>query len=402
MTHETQNTASGTGESKKYDYLAFISYSREDKRIANWLEKELIKYPFPIEKVDPANYPPDKDSGCLRPIFRDKTGLNPNNPDFKKEIETKIKASRFLIVLCSPNSAASSWVSKEAKIFIRNRPDYQQCLIPVVLDGSPNLGRKRQKAECFPRIMRVVGKELTQRTLPTMVPDDDDPAHRDEARKRGLVQTISWMLKVDFSALWNIYQEQQILEQKKQIRAQRLWIVAISVFLLVSAVLTSWAFHERFKAEAAEKLAVEHRNAAEELVGFMTFDMRDEIFQHIPSAAREAINEKVSQYFEKWEAANPNWPAAHYDNLGGEAKATGDLEKAKRFYQQSLSIRRGLVNNEPDNLLRRWTLSISLNNVGGVLQRQGDTTGAREYYEESLEIMRYLVGVDKNQKSNTT
>lgn len=57
----------------KKEYLAFISYKREDVEWAEWLQNKLEFYKLPtyVMKENPAL--PEK----LRPIFRDVTDLEP-------------------------------------------------------------------------------------------------------------------------------------------------------------------------------------------------------------------------------------------------------------------------------------------------------------------------------------
>jgi len=78
------------------------------------------------------------------------------------------------------------------------------------------------------------------------------------------------------------------------------------------------------------------------------------------------------------------------NNLGLLAQAQGDLGGARRYYEESLEIRRGLVASLGTPEARR-DLAITLHNLGLLAQDQGDLGGARRYWEESLEIRRELV-----------
>ena len=93
---------------KKY---AFISYSHKDEHIAKWLQRKLESYKLPSEIHN--EY---EDSRYLRPIFRDKTDLTVGV--LSNEIRDNLYHSKYLIVICSPNSAQSTWVNSEVKTFI--------------------------------------------------------------------------------------------------------------------------------------------------------------------------------------------------------------------------------------------------------------------------------------------
>lgn len=96
-------------ENNKYDYFAFISYKREDEKWAKWLQKRLESYHIPTSLRKKDHVLPKR----IRPVFRDQSELSGGN--LKSEIEKGLDASKFLIVICSPRSAKSPWVSKEVK-----------------------------------------------------------------------------------------------------------------------------------------------------------------------------------------------------------------------------------------------------------------------------------------------
>ena len=55
------------------------------------------------------------------PIFCDREELSVSS-DLGLEIENALKVSRYLIIICSPNSARSKWVNKEIETFIKLGP----------------------------------------------------------------------------------------------------------------------------------------------------------------------------------------------------------------------------------------------------------------------------------------
>ena len=60
--------------------LAFISYSRRDKAIANWIHKQLENYAYPQKLVRKEYCPPD--NKYMRPIFIDTKDLNVDTHPF--------------------------------------------------------------------------------------------------------------------------------------------------------------------------------------------------------------------------------------------------------------------------------------------------------------------------------
>lgn len=51
----------------------------------------------------------------MRPVFFAPTDIQPGG--LSSELQERLKASRNLIVICSPNSARSEWVGKEIAFF---------------------------------------------------------------------------------------------------------------------------------------------------------------------------------------------------------------------------------------------------------------------------------------------
>ncbi len=126
---------------EEYIYDAFISYSHRDMKWAKWLQRKLETFPIP------------RDLAAARPsrrlrIFRDQTDLA--GVELQLALEKELRASRCLIVLCSPNSAASYWVNEEILAFRRLAGDRR--IIPFIVDGEPE--SEDPALECYPEALR--------------------------------------------------------------------------------------------------------------------------------------------------------------------------------------------------------------------------------------------------------
>ena len=130
-----------------YDYFAFISYSRADEKWAKWLQKKMEQYRLPAMLRKEEHTLPKK----IQPIFRDKTDLSTGL--LQAALHRELDSSKKLIVICSPSSAQSLWVSKEIQHFIdRGRV---ADIIPLIVDGEVGGG----EYECFPQALRLSGPE---------------------------------------------------------------------------------------------------------------------------------------------------------------------------------------------------------------------------------------------------
>lgn len=128
---------------KELKYTAFISYNSKDNCTARWLQRRLEHYKLPSvianEKGDVLK---SYDKKNKFRIFRYVTDLVAQNLD--DGLRQELDQSKFLIVICSPNSANAPWVRKEVNHFIETGRKKQ--IIPFVIEGIPYSGDKN---ECF-------------------------------------------------------------------------------------------------------------------------------------------------------------------------------------------------------------------------------------------------------------
>lgn len=137
---------------QQFENIAFISYNHKDKKAAKALMRKLesFKLPTSIKK----DYPeaPTK----LRKIFRDEDCLTPGRNSLPQKIQDELKNSKYLVVVCSMNSAKSEWVNEEVKFFKELKRE--KFIIPYIIDGEPN--SEDDKKECYmPELRSITGKD---------------------------------------------------------------------------------------------------------------------------------------------------------------------------------------------------------------------------------------------------
>lgn len=194
-----------TRQNNVYEYFAFISYKREDEKWAKWLQKKLESYSLPtaLRKQNPTL--PNK----IRPVFRDQSELSGGN--LKAEIEKGLDNSKYLIVICSPRSAKSPWVSKEVQFFIDN--GRSEFIIPFIIGGTPNATDPAD--ECFPEGLRQLKgeKELLGININEM------------GRDAAAIKVIARMFDLRFDVLWQRH------KRSKHLR-NLFWIIALGLIVL--------------------------------------------------------------------------------------------------------------------------------------------------------------------------
>jgi tetratricopeptide (TPR) repeat protein len=159
---EGADVGKGAVLSLPFIYDAFISYRQvsPDEGLAFRLHSELETYRVPRKMVRGGL--PRK----LRPVFIDRHELQ--SGDLKDRIATALKNSRFLIVVCSPRTPSSQWVSKEIELFLQTHD--RNRVLPVLLEG--------ELQESLPPALRLVSSEGSSSSIEYYAVDLSAPTLR--------------------------------------------------------------------------------------------------------------------------------------------------------------------------------------------------------------------------------
>ena len=189
-----------------FKYFAFISYSHKDKKEAKELYRRLTYYRLPVglagevEKKEGRKLPKK-----LSPIFLDDEEMAKSS--VQAAMTDGLSRSKYLIVVCSPNSAKSEYCNSEVQQFIAmGRGDK---IIPYIIEGTPCSGNPA--TECYPEAMR-----------------DPDRLGADvqALKKDAVLRVIATMLEVDLG----------VLLQRERKRRERIIIgVSAAIITLVTA-----------------------------------------------------------------------------------------------------------------------------------------------------------------------
>lgn len=171
------------------EYFAFISYKSEDVEWATWLQHELEHYHLPSSFNGRTDVPQE-----LRPVFRDIDELCAGN--LPEQIKQALASSQNLIVICSPQAAASPWVNQEVETFISlgrtNR------IFSFIVEGNT-------PSEFFPPALLNLPKKEER------LGGDVSKIGRDAA----FIKVVAGMLGVDFDFLWNRSEKEKAEEELK-------------------------------------------------------------------------------------------------------------------------------------------------------------------------------------------
>ncbi len=218
-------------------YAAFISYSHRDRRHALWLHRRIERYRLPGDiGLDSA----DEAGTKLRPVFLDRAEL-PSSADLAAAVQTALADSRTLIVICSPDAAASRWVNEEVRRFkILGRGHRILCL---VVSGDPAAG------DCFPPalLFQVEDGQLTTQRAGEPLAADIRPGMDDPSS--AALKIIAGMLEVPYDRL----RQRDVVRRHRQLAliasASALGCVAFAALALVALHARDEAEHQRTRAE---------------------------------------------------------------------------------------------------------------------------------------------------------
>lgn len=111
-------------------YYAFISYNSADEKWAKWLQHNLEYYHIPSAWYKEYPELPKK----IRPVFGYKKDLS--GTKLKKALNNELSSSKYLIVICSQDSAKAEWVNDEVVAFIEQGKGDR--IIPFIVAGTPH------------------------------------------------------------------------------------------------------------------------------------------------------------------------------------------------------------------------------------------------------------------------
>lgn len=257
-------------------YRAFLSYSHADAAWARWLLRRLEGYRVPKRLVGA----PGRDGPVparLGAIFRDRDEF-PSAGDLSDSIRGALAESAALVVVCSPEAAASRWVDAEVAAFrAQGRGARVLCFVVAGDPASREPGR-----DCFPpALLRPDDAGVVREPLAA------DARREGDGRERAFLKLVAGLLGVGYDAL---------ARRETQRRNRRLgWIAAAAVAGM--AVTSGLAI----SAHVARNDAQRRQAQAEDLLGFMLGDLRQKLATVGRLDLMRAVDDKATGYFARLE-----------------------------------------------------------------------------------------------------
>ena len=367
-------------------YDAFVSYSHaKDKPIAAALQSVVQKLGKPWYR-----------RRALR-VFRDDTSLSAT-PSLWPSIEQALGQSRFLILIASPEAAASTWVNKEVGYWLEHKS--VDTLLVAVTDGelawdesAGDFGRR----EGTPLPPALAGRFASE---PKWV---DLRAYRDGADKRDAKFTE---LAADFAATVHGMPKEDLLSQEVRQQRRALTLAwSASASLLVLAGLAGWQWKAAVDAERLaveqKQIAQQQRDRAETTLSAASQTANDLVYKlaaefrtrkGMPIELVRSVLEQAQELQRKLAERGESTPllrhaaGAALNELAIALQEIGDLKTALEAAERARALVEKALAEEPNQLWWRENLAISQETVGNILKGLGRHDDALESYRKALAI----------------
>lgn len=213
-----------------YKYFAFLSFQSSDAKEALRMQHALETYRLPYA-VSRKHSIPRKLGQCF--CYLTDISLR---EELMHELEARLAESKYLIILCSPRSAKSTFVNGGIERFIElGRRDR---IIPLIVEGIPYSGNP--DTECYPEALRRHFPKSSNpfedhQILGVNLHEEGVSARR--ARQRAVVMVMARMLDLNFEDLW-----QRELKRRKQ----RLALITTAISIVLAAIGLTWQMSRSF------------------------------------------------------------------------------------------------------------------------------------------------------------
>lgn len=236
----------------QFKYFAFISYNSKDTIWGKRLQRKLEGYRMPTTLCNEYGW----NRNPIRPVFFAPTDIQPGG--LTEELQARLRASRHLIVICSPNSAKSEWVGKEIEYFHSlGRPKNIHLFI---VNGTPH--NVNPELRCYNPILEkigmgdVLGANINEKISNISYVN----------REHAYVQLITKLLGVEFDSIWQRHKRQLI---------QKCIVWVTSIVIVLGMLISSWILNLPVEVSVHLKEVSEQNNRLpplQDAVISITFD----------------------------------------------------------------------------------------------------------------------------------
>ena len=398
----------------EHRYRAYISYSHKDETWAAWLHHALESYRVPRNLVGNKTGVGEVPKR-IRPVFRDRDDLS-SATDLEQTVKQALADSDNLIVVCSPDAAASRWVGEEIRQFASlGRADRIFC---IIVDGEPEADGS--VSACFPAALAEIGFQE---------PLAADVRKWADGKNVAKLKLIAGLLSIRLDEL----RQRDLQRRRKRHAVFGLGFLAVATLAVMTVFSQISEQHEREKAEQLatfivdlgerlqsdadlETLALISSEALKHLQGLDPDNLSAETGEKVALVLRQMG--LVSQYqgrpddaLEAFQQSRDLFARLHNKyaetpgllfGLGNAEFYIGNLHFEQARYEDAMAsmqiyhnLNQELLRTDPDNPYWMLEMSYSHNNLAAVQMSSGQGIGdiTLAHVAEAIRLMEEVVAL---------
>lgn len=355
MEDASNSAGKQAGDTRRF--AAFISYSHADADTAAKLQRKLERYRLPkrIAQARAAK------SAAIGRIFRDRDDFAAAS-SLSTAIREAISQAEAMVVMCSPDAAASPWVQAEIELFRQLHPG--RPILAALLSSEP--------AASFPAALTADGNE----------PLAADLRPGGDGEQLGFLKIVAGIAGVPLD---------ELIQRDAQRRLRRVTVItgAALAAMLIMGIMTTLALQAR--NEAARQ-----RAAAEGLVEYMLTDLREKLKGVNRLDVLSSVNRRAMEHYRqqgdltKLPADALQRRARILHAMGEDEERRGQLDRASEKFREAHRTTEALLSREPENPDRIFAHAQSEYWVGYAAWRKLDLVTTGKYWRGYLSLARRL------------
>jgi tetratricopeptide (TPR) repeat protein len=344
-------------------FAAFISYAHADAFIAAKLQAKLERYRLPKHLAQSHTC----GQTALGQIFRDREDLAAA-PSLSDAIRDAISEAEALVVICSPDAAASRWVGEEIALFRSLHPD--RPILAAVVRGAPE--------DAFPAALTEGGNEPLAADLRK---EADGPS-------LGFLKIVAGIAGVPLDAL---------VQRDAQRRIRRvMWITGSALAaMLIMGIMTTLAL-------SARNEAARQRAASDGLVEYMLTDLREKLRGVGRSEIMDGVNKTALAHYATQGPLDrlPDESISHRARvlhaIGDDDERAGRLDDALSRFSEAHLATQTLLARDPHNPDRIFAHAQSEYYVGRIAFLKKNYHAAGRHWRGYLSQAKALSALEPN------
>ncbi len=374
----------------EFRYKAFISYSHQNRQIAAWLLKKLEGYRVPAH-LNGSSRRFEKSPITLGKMFRDREELSASVSLDSKLLDA-IKQSEFIIVVCSPDAAASRRVNEEIAQFIKHRGSRN--VLCYIVEGEPEFGpiTGQPAQDCVSPVLRKLYIQSGQ------IPVAADARGVGDGPSRALQKIIAGLLGVDLDEL--------VQRDARRHQSRLAMVAAVSAgFALLTTGLLVRANLAESAAQQATLDAQLQNERAEDLIHFMLEDLAGTRLVELGRLdVLDAVLVKVTTHYSEQDDnklgdSGLARKARAYQQLGRLYLAGNMLDSANELFEYAFRTTEALAKRNPGSEEAVFSHITSLYGIGLSDIFRGRYVAAEKAWRERVEYGETLLRNEKHSQS---